>query len=294
MKGIFKIILLSVIAGIFTNSCGSEDDPYRELRDSLTFFASFDETLEADYSKGDPGLYLAPSWDQRMNHELFSDQVDNFQIHEGEGRYNDALWIDSRYEPVFFYKGEENMPYEPDGWSGSVSFWLRLDPAEDLHPGYSDPIQITAKSWNDGALFVDFTEEAPRTFRFAFFADRAVWDPDEREWDEVPFEERPMVEVIDPPFSREKWSHITFAFSNFNRDENSGTVQCYLNGEKYGVLSERRQIYSWDPSEVFIWLGYNYRGYFDELSIFNRELTDEEVQLIYSLEKGIRQIIEER
>lgn len=287
------MILFSVATGLFFNACGTEHDPYRELRDSLTFFASFDDTFEADYAKGDPGFYFAPSWDQRMNRDLFSDQVDYFQIHGGEGRYNDALWIDSRYEPVFFYKGEENMPYEPDGWSGSVSFWLRLDPAEDLHTGYSDPIQITPKRWNDGALFVDFTEDEPRSFRFAFFADRDVWDPEEREWEEVPVEERPMVEVVDHPFSREKWSHITFTFSNFNMDDNSGTVHCYLNGEKYGELSERRQIFTWDPSEVFIWLGYNYRGYFDELSIFNRQLTEEEVQLIYSLEKGIHQIIEQ-
>jgi hypothetical protein len=288
-------LMLLILAALLLIGCGSSDDPYPELRNSLTFYASFDGSHEADVAAGDPGFYMAPSWSQRMEYELFTEAGEEFfRIHEGEGKYGDALWIDSRYEPVFFYKGEDNMPYETRHWSGTVSFWLRLDPAEDLHPGYSDPIQITASAWNDGALFVDFTDEEPRIFRFAIFADREVWDPDEREWDEVPVDERPMVDINDPPFSRNDWTHVAFAFSNFNTGDNDGTVYVYLNGEKAGELTGREQTLTWNPSEVFIWPGYNYRGYFDELSIFDRSLSGDEIRQIYNLENGIRQIVMNR
>jgi hypothetical protein len=292
MNNYYPVLILAVLSMI---GCGSSGDPFLELRDSLTFYASFDGSLEADIAAGDPGFYTAPSWSQRMGYEPFTKTDEEFfRIHKGEGKYGDALWIDNRYEPVFFYKGEDNMLYETEGWSGAVSFWLRLDPAEDLHPGYSDPIQITASAWNDGALFVDFTDVEPRIFRFAIFADREVWDPDEREWDEVPVEERPMVDIEDPPFGSEEWTHIVFTFENFNTGEENGIVHCYLNGEGVGVLSGREQTFTWSPSEVFIWLGYNYRGYFDELSIFDRALTVEEVLHIYTMEDGIRGIVGNR
>jgi len=291
MAKISPFFSLSLISILLLASCDSGNDTHRDLRNSLTFYASFDNSFEADYAKGDPKLYTAASWGRRLENELLNTSGEYLQIHEGEGKYGDALWIDSRYEPILFYKGEENMPYKSENWNGTVSFWLRLEPSEDLHTGYSDPIQITASAWNDGAMFVDFTDVDPRIFRFAIFADREVWDPGEREWDEVSVEERPMVDVEDLPFSRDKWTHIAFTFSNFNTGKANGTVFSYLDGEKIGELTGRKQTFTWNPSEVFIWLGYNYRGYFDELSIFNRTLSDEEIENIYRLENGIREIV---
>jgi hypothetical protein len=286
-----RIIYVSLLLVIVSCSCAINSNQRNELFNSLSFYASFDESYVADFAMGDPNLYIAPSWDRRAELELFKNDGDNLQIHQGEGRYENALWIDSQYEPVYFYRGEANMPYITENWSGTVSFWMRLDPAEDLHPGYSDPIQITPHGWNDGALFVDFTEEDPRIFRFAIFADRNVWDPEERDWNVVPVEERPMVDVKDLPFSRNVWTHIAFTFRNFNTGLSNGIVDCYINGEKVGILEGHEQTFTWNPEELAIWLGYNYRGYFDELTIFDRELNQEEIQQIYSLENGIRDLL---
>lgn len=289
-KSVYLQVLLFVLL-FHTFGCKQADRPYHELKKALTFYASFDNTMKADVALGDSILYVGPSWDLRMDYEPFSEDYNSyFSIHEGEGKHGDALWIDSRSEPVFFYRGKDNISYKPENWGGTISFWLRLNPEEDLYPGYSDPIQITPNAWNDAALFVDFTDKNPRNLRFAIFPNREVWDPNNRNWEDVPQKERPMLDIENPFFSNNKWTHIAFTFDHFNTGEGIGFVQGYLNGEKVGEQSSMKQIFTWDPSKVFIWLGYNYRGYFDELSIFNRQLSEEEIQHIYSLTGGIHEI----
>lgn len=289
-KTIFLFVAILYLTKI--SACVERTDSIDNLRESLSFYASFDDDLKAKFSLGDPTLYVAATWENRSESMKFYSSEEQLKIFKNKGRYRDALWIDSQDGPVFFYKGENNMPYDLDKWSGTVSFWMRLDPAEDLRHGYSDPIQITPNQWNDGAIFVDFTEENPRNFRFAIFADRNVWDPEKRAWENIPVEERPMVIVEDLPFNRNEWTHIALSFQNFNTNQNNGLVECYINGEKIGVLKGQEQTFTWNPEEVAIWLGYNYRGYFDELSIFNRDLSDEEIKQIYSLKNGIQSILD--
>lgn len=293
MNSFSPFIIIAGVILFFFVSC--TDSTYRELSlsDSLTFYASFENGFKADFSMGDSTLYIAHSWTRRSEAVPFYSQTEHLQISEGEGRYGNALWIDNSYTPVYFYKGKDNMLYTDHHWEGTVSFWLRLSPDEDLHEGYSDPIQLTTRSWNDGALFVDFTDVSPRIFRFAFFPDRDTWDPGYRDWDDVPFEERPMMEVTEPLFTHDKWVHVAFAFSNFNTGNNDGVVKGYINGERYGTLTGREQTFTWEPAELAIWLGYNYRGYFDELAIFNRALSLEEIAFIYSLEHGLQYLFED-
>jgi hypothetical protein len=50
----------------------------------------------------------------------------------------------------------------------------------------------------------------------------------------------------------------------------------------------RTLTFTWDPSREAIMLGLNYIGLFDDLSVFDRALTEEEVGLIYHLQDGIR------
>lgn len=261
------------------------------VKSSLTFFASFDNGFEASFSMGDPNFYVAPSWEERQNSRELYAGGNQLKIHQNEGRYGDALWIDNASQPVYFYRGEDNINYAEKNWEGTVSFWLRLSPGEDLAEGYSDPIQLTDSGWNDGALYVDFTTQTPRTFRFAFFAEREIWDPQLRDWEEIPVDERPMIEVKEQVFSREHWVHVAFSFRNFNTGEKNGEVDCYINGEYYDSLSGREQTLRWDMDSAGIWLGYNYTGYIDELALFDKALTSEEIQRIYSLPGGIADLL---
>ena len=62
-----------------------------------------------------------------------------------------------------FYDGDQNFNFDVKDWSGSVSFWIKVDPINKLDPGYVDPIQITPNTWNDASFFVDFDKEgSPR------------------------------------------------------------------------------------------------------------------------------------
>jgi hypothetical protein len=209
-------------------------------------------------------------------------------IAKGEGKVGDALWFHRKAPEIVFFHVEKNLSYAKSNWSGTVSFWLRLDPDTDLEPGYCDPLQITPREWNDAALWVDFSkDERPRYFRLGAFADRAVWDPNLRDLDKMPEAERPMVTVTKPPFTRHRWTHVVFTFANFNTRKKDGVATLYLDGKPQGTVSAREQTLSWEPAQAIAMLGLNYTGLFDELAFFNRPLTAAEVENIFALPSGM-------
>jgi hypothetical protein len=209
-----------------------------------------------------------------------------------EGKFGSALrFVKKSPEMVFFY-AEKNIEYSTNNFGGTVSLWLNLTPDEDLEPGYTDPIQITPRAWNDAAFFVEFTkDEKPREFRLGAYADLKVWNPNNRPWDQIPFAEKPLVKVERPPFKRGQWTHIVFTFSNYNTGKPDGQTQLYLNGEPRGSLSPREQTFTWDITKTRIMLGLSYTGLYDELSFFNRPLTSAEVKELHDLPGGIKPLL---
>jgi len=202
----------------------------------------------------------------------------------GAGKFGNGLRFVKKKSPVVFFEAEKNFPYATSNWSGSVSFWLSLDPETELEPGYTDPIQITPRAWNDAAFFVEFgKDEKPRQFRLGVYADFKVWNPDNRDWNSIPWPEKPLVSVERPPFAKGKWTHIVFTFENFNTGKPNGVPILYLDGQRQGQLSPRVQTFTWDPAKTSIMLGLSYIGLWDELSIFNRALTPDEVRTLTTL-----------
>jgi hypothetical protein len=255
------------------------------LRGALAFHAPFDGTADASFASGDPRIHTGKELGKDGEPGLTTPEV---VIARGEGRFGDALRFRKKVADVIFFRGGPNMPYTTSDWDGSVSFWLSLDPDRDLAPGYADPIQITERGWNDGALFVDFTkDEVPRHFRLGVFADRRVWDPKERNWDDVPVAERPMVDVPKPPFARGKWTHVAFTWSRFNTGKDDAVARLYLDGAPAGELDGRVQTFTWDPAKTVIQVGMSYVGLVDDLAIFDRELSAAEIAAVHRLEGGI-------
>jgi hypothetical protein len=257
------------------------------LAAALTFHAPFEGRLDAAYAKGDARLYSAR--DRRAaataGPGMDGDQV---RIAPGAGRHGDAIRIALKASPLVFFKGEGNISYSPRDWSGTVSVWLSLDPDRELAPGYSDPLIITPRSWDDASLFVDFTrDDVPRRFRFAAFADKAVWNPGGSDWDAVPVTDRPMIEVSRPPFAAGKWTHVAWTWERFNAGGTEGALRGYLDGTPAGMLSGRRQIYTWNPAEVLIAFGVEYVGLMDELAIFDRALSADEIRTLHTLPGGV-------
>jgi hypothetical protein len=251
------------------------------LRSALTFYASFDGTLDAIKAGGDPRLYHTATFKQRDEASPGLPASGEVVVERGGGRRGDALRFTRRKSPVVFFKGANNVAYKKADWSGTVSFWLRVDPHGELEPGFCDPVQITASAWNDGAFFVEF-EKRPESipFRLGVYADFKVWNPGNRKFAEIPAEEKPLVSVDHPPFRAGKWTHVAFRFERFNTGLADGAAQLYLDGQLQGSLSPRQQTFTWDPAKVAIALGLGYIGMLDELAVFDRALTADEIRLL--------------
>lgn len=267
-------------------------EPDREsIRKALAFHASFDGTADADFARGDKTIYTASNL-KRPDAKPGLHRPD-VEIAKGKGKFGDALCFGKNEKAVVFFQADKNMAYREKDWSGTVSFWLSLDPDKDLEPGYCDPIQITDKKWDDAAFFVDFTkDDKPRHFRLGIYSDFKVWNPKGLKFEQVPVADRPLSEEIaKPPFASGKWTHVLFTFANVNSGKPNGQGKLYLDGKPVAGIRDRTLTFTWEQSQAAMMLGLSYIGLFDDLAVFDRALTDEEVKVIYGLEGGIKSMV---
>jgi hypothetical protein len=211
-------------------------------------------------------------------------------VAKGEGRFGDAIRFTKRQAALIFYQAAGNLPYNNTNWNGTVSFWLSVDPATDLEMGFCDPVQITPRAWNDAAFFVEFEKRQETPFRLGVYADFKVWNPENRKWEEIPAANKPLLTIANPPFARGKWTHVVFTFERFNTGRPDGVAKLYLDGELAGALPSRTQTFTWDERQAAVMLGLGYIGLFDDLSLFNRALSGDEVRALHGLEKGVAQL----
>jgi hypothetical protein len=288
-----SLLILSVALGCMAgcaNVTPAAAQP-RTLRSALTFYAPFDGTADAVFAKGDPRFFNAASMRTSASaaHGLPTNTVT--RLAAGEGRFGDALRFSSKQAPFVFFRAATNVHYATSNWSGTVSFWLNTDPINELQPGFCDPIQVTPRAWNDAAFFVEFEKREKIPFRLGVYSDFNVWNPDKTEWNKIPFSAKPLVTVDDPPFARGKWTHIVFTWQNFNTGQSNGVPRLYLDGELRGALSPRVQTFTWDIEKSLIGMGIAYVGLFDELSAFDRALSEAEVKELHTLPQGVRSLL---
>ena len=259
------------------------------LRKALVFHAGFDRGLDAEVAKGDPKLYWAPKMEFPAKGQagLPPSGVVTHRKSGGVGGVDDGyLHFERKAPEMVYFAAKGNMPFNTTNWSGTVSFWLRLTPDEELEPGFTDPIQITSKAWNNAAFFVEFSkDEKPREFRLGIYPDFEVWNPEKRDWNAIPMAEKPLAPVVRPPFSRERWTHVAFTFASFNTGKPNGVATLFLNGEERAALKPRTQTFTLDFEKAMIMLGLSYVGDWDELGIYDRVLTAAEVERVYQ-QKG--------
>jgi hypothetical protein len=93
--------------------------------------------------------------------------------------------------------------------------------------------------------------------------------------------------VTKHPFSSSKWTHVVFTWEHFNTGRPDGIARFYLDGVLQGTVGPRIQTYTWDLKETRIMLGLSYTGLMDELTIFNRALTPQEVGALNRLPHGV-------
>lgn len=285
-------LICAVVAGLLCDSaaCGAEKD---KLREALTFYAPFDGGPDAPFAAGDSKLYYAPAMNKRDQAHPGLPPDAPTVLAKNQGKFGDALRFKEKKAPLVFFHAEKNVAYQERDWSGTVSLWLSTDPENDLAPGFCDPIQLTPRAWNDAAFFVEFEKRKESIpFRLGVYSDFKVWNPQNRKWEEIPASEKPLVTVEKPPFTSGKWTHIVFTFENFNTDKSNGIAKLYLDGKFQGQLSPRMQTFTWNPEKSAIMLGLSYIGLFDELSIFKRALSEEEIATLYSLPQGVKTLLD--
>ena len=286
----------AVIATVFAGACfaSAADKATRPapggLKSALVLHASFDKGLDADFAAGDPKLYHTMTGNRTQSQPgLIEGQV----VHaKGEGRFGDALRFTKKDKPVLFFRGDKNIGFRTNDWSGACSLWLRLNPDEDLKPGYCDPLQFVGGVWAQGAFFVEFSKDhTPREFRLGIMPITKLWNPDNRKYEEMPTPERPIVLVKTPPFSREKWTHIVFTFGNAQTGHKDGWGKLWLNGAPQGELKGWELSFAWKAEETALTLGPNYIGLMDDIAVFNRPLTDAEVKTIFNAKGGVAELV---
>lgn len=278
---LFRLVLGLLFTVLMTT--GQSED--LSLKTALTFYASFDSGTDADISRGDKRLFTLIGKEPKLGNktEGMSRMV------KGRGLSGDALLFTKRNAKWLLYDGAKNFHFAEKNWSGSVSFWLKVDPINGLDPGYVDPIQITPNTWNDASFFVDFAKDGnPRSFRLGAFADKSVWNPENKD---IPEPQRPLVPAKSNPFSSDKWTHVAFTWENFNTGKKDGVATLYLNGKNEGIITEWNQKFSWTGKPHRILIGLNYMGLFDELACFNRALSSKEIKRIFDHQKSLNELI---
>jgi hypothetical protein len=264
----------------------AEEDTRAALKQSLTLHASFDRGLDADFARGDKTCYV------RKGQELVAASLgDDLRLVPDAGRFGGALHFVRKGNIRPAYKDEGTLGYNDKNWSASVSVWLKLNPDEDLEPGYCDPIQIVGDDTKKGFIFLEWSkDDTPRFFRYAIRPLVGIWNPNNLAWDEIPFNQRPMVQVANAPFSRDQWTHAVFTLENVNDDSRPRLGRLFLNGKLQGTIEHWDLTFDWDPSQVLLVLGAAYVGHLDDLAVFDRALNDNDVKLLYELEGGVQEL----
>jgi dienelactone hydrolase len=251
------------------------------IRKSLTLYASFDERIDADFAGGskavrtrsdDPqnkGKYLVtPGYPERA----FSIARES-GIAGGALRATDVLPNRGR----LFFPAAENIGYRTEGWSGSVSFWLKTNPDTMLKTKYCDPVQITERRAGDGGLWVDFPDTKPRNLRLGAF--RGLVDGEKAVPEKEP--NAPLIIVPEIGFQEEDWHHIAMTWSNFDTGKTNAHATLFIDGKRIGSLEDRDIAMKWDIEHAGIYFAVSYIGLLDEFAVFDRELSPAEVSHVH-------------
>ena len=252
------------------------------LRRGLTFHAPFDARFDASLSADDSvsrvrvGGKMAPTT-PGPEIKLAAD-----------GRFGGCLVFPKKGSVRPEYAATKSLAYGTTDWSATVSVWLRLDPDKDLEPGYCDPVQIVGDDVKKGFIFLEWSKDhAPRHFRFAVRPLYHLWNPDAVGWEQIPDERRPMVKMEQAPFRRDRWTHVAFVLDHINDHAAPPRARLHIDGRQIGVIQGHDLTFGWDPAALRLVLGAAYVGSLDDLAIWNRALSADEIARLYALPGGV-------
>jgi hypothetical protein len=262
-------------------------EPERGIREALRLHASFDRGLEADFSRGDPVLYRFRNQAERVAGNVAASGEDEVSIVPDGGRYGGALRRSGASAVRLFYQGRGLIDGGAPSFSGTISLWLRVSPDEDLPPGYCDPVMIMAEDHRRGFIFLEWSaDHSPRKFRYAILPTTHRWNPRNLEWEALPEDQRPMVQLNHRPFARDRWVHVVATFDQVNQGQ-AGSGKLYVDGKLQGSIAGWDLTFDWDPEKVIVVVGAGYVGDLDDLALFDRALNADEVRRLGRLKDSV-------
>lgn len=279
ISGILLATAFSVQATTFADSTA--------LREALTLHASFDETLSADFAKGAADLRHFTTRAQRKAGGEPAKPGKHLEIQPEAGQIGGAMYRGAGHEGRLFYPAAKNLTLDQPILSGTVSVWLRTNPDEDIPRAFCDPIMFISDNHRDGFMFLEWSKDhTPRKFRYAILPEYARWNEEDRDWESFPDDQRPMVQLGDRPFDRERWVHVAFTYDQINAGR-AGRGALFIDGQPVGEISGWDLTFAWNPEAVIIAVAWNYVGWMDDLAIFDRALTAEEIARLHALPGGV-------
>jgi hypothetical protein len=293
---IFGILLLSLASLTFDGDVSHASFDVQQsnasLKNALTFHVSFDQGGNADFGSGDKKIYSGEfkgSADQTGVVSVPGLGSPALSITSQKGRFGGALEFTKEKTHSVFYNLEKNIQYQNNAFNGSVSFWMSLDPNE-IPVQYCDPIQLTDKYYASDAIWADITKnDIPPDFRVGVYGDQAAWDPKNKAGAAEEFFWR-ILKISEPPFKKNEWTHVIITWENLNTG-NVGRAKLFLNGEYRGQSGPIKEPFKWDPSKVTMRLGIGkFVGLMDDIALFNKALTKEEVQRLNKLKNGVNEL----
>jgi hypothetical protein len=274
-----RLVLVVSLMATSLRSAAAADDP---LRSAVTFYASFDETLRADFAGGEREPRTRYNDEKQPGKFVFEEEVDRtvFRIAAGRGVSGGAL------EPAdvlprngrIFYPLRGNLAYDAHGWSGAVSVWCDTDPDRLLKTTFCDPIQITEKGANNGGIWFDFNDARPRDLRHGAFPAAAPGEKPTAESDP----QAPLFRLPNPGWRAGECHHVVITWRNFDTGKPDAVSTLYIDGKPIGRIGERPIAMNWDIERAGLYTAVNYLGLLDELTLFGRELTAEEVRRLHA------------
>lgn len=252
------------------------------LRRGLTFHAPFDGGFDAASSADDPACRV------RAGGKMVSPTPGPEMRLATDGKFGACLVFPKKGTVRPEYAASRSLAYGTTDWSATVSVWLRLDPDKDLEPGYCDPVQIVGDDVKKGFIFLEWSKDhAPRHFRFAVRPIYYLWNPDAVGWEQIPDERRPMVKMEQAPFRRDRWTHVVFVLDHLNDHAAPPRARLHVDGKPVGVIQGHDLTFGWDPAAIRLVLGAAYVGSMDDLAVWNRALTAEEIARLHALPGGV-------
>jgi len=258
------------------------DSAAEKIRAAVSFYASFDEQVAADFGAG--CLQAGTRFDHptEKGQFIFEPGFDTkiFSIATGQGIHGGALRV-ADVMPLrgrLYFPAEKNLNFDAQGWGGTVSLWINTDPNTSLKTPFCDPFQITERGANDGGLWIDFPDVSPRDMRLGAFP--AARDGAEPLQESDP--DAPLVWLKQVGFKVGEWHHLAITWKNFDTDQPNAEAVLYVDGKRIGRLHDRDIAMRWNISKTGIYIAVNYIGLLDEFSVFSRPLDEEEIALVHA------------